>query len=166
MAEFYSFLCAKLLQSCLALCDPMDCSQPGSCDHGVSPARILDGLPCLPPGDLPNPGIEPRSPSLQSVCLPESHKGSPKERIWTCIKYLQGFGSVGGMGNSMHYQLIMSNQCTLHYQMYQFCERCSIIIRHDYYIYSTSLSLMDTNRGTSQQICKDNSHNLIIHPFL
>ena len=23
------------------------------------------GLPCLPPGDLPNPGIEPRSPSLQ-----------------------------------------------------------------------------------------------------
>ena len=56
-------------QSCLILCDPMDCSQPGSCDHGVSPARILDGLPCLTPGDLPNPGIEPRSPTLQADSL-------------------------------------------------------------------------------------------------
>ena len=27
-------------------------------------------LPCLPPGDLPNPGIEPRSPALQADPLP------------------------------------------------------------------------------------------------
>ena len=32
---------AKLLQSCPTLCDPMDCSPPGSSAHGVIQARIL-----------------------------------------------------------------------------------------------------------------------------
>ena len=38
------------------------------------------GLPCLPPGDLPNPGIEhvaPAAPALQDDSLPLSHGGSP-----------------------------------------------------------------------------------------
>ena len=35
-------LSAKLLQSCLTLCDPMDCSPPGSSVHGISQARILE----------------------------------------------------------------------------------------------------------------------------
>ena len=33
---------AQSLQSCLALCDPMDCSPPGSSVPGISLARILD----------------------------------------------------------------------------------------------------------------------------
>ena len=32
---------ARLLQSCLTLCDPMDCSLPGSSVHGILQARIL-----------------------------------------------------------------------------------------------------------------------------
>ena len=35
-------LCAKSLQSCLGLCDPMDRGPPGSSDHGIFPARILE----------------------------------------------------------------------------------------------------------------------------
>ena len=35
-------VCAKLLQSCLTLCDPMDCSLPGSSVHRVLQARILE----------------------------------------------------------------------------------------------------------------------------
>ena len=35
-------LCAKLLQSCLALWDPMDCSPPGSSVHGILQASILE----------------------------------------------------------------------------------------------------------------------------
>ena len=35
-------VCAKLLQLCLTLCDPMDCSQPGSSDYGILQARILE----------------------------------------------------------------------------------------------------------------------------
>jgi len=36
-------------------------SLPGSSVHGILQARILEGLPCLPSGDLPNSGIEPLS---------------------------------------------------------------------------------------------------------
>ena len=39
----------------------MDYSLPGSSVHGISQARILEGLPCPPPGDLSNPGIKPVS---------------------------------------------------------------------------------------------------------
>ena len=51
-------MCAKSLQSCLTLCDSMDCSPPGSSVHGILQARILNGWSCPPPGDLPNPGME------------------------------------------------------------------------------------------------------------
>ena len=33
---------AKSLQSCLTLCNPMDCSPPGSSVHGILRARILE----------------------------------------------------------------------------------------------------------------------------
>ena len=56
-------------QSCPTLCDPMDYSFPGSSVHGDS-LEYWSGLPCLPPGDLSNPEIEPRSPSLQVDSLP------------------------------------------------------------------------------------------------
>ena len=62
-----TLLCA-VAQSCLTLCDPMNCSPPGSSVHGISQARILRGLPFPPPGDLPDPGIDsapPTSPALQ-----------------------------------------------------------------------------------------------------
>ena len=35
-------MCAKSFQSCLTLCDPMDCSPPGSSVHGILQARILE----------------------------------------------------------------------------------------------------------------------------
>ena len=47
------------LQLCPTLCDPMDCSPPGSSVLGILQARILQGLPCPPPGDFPDPGIKP-----------------------------------------------------------------------------------------------------------
>ena len=36
------------------------------------------GLPCPPPGDLPNPGTERRSPTLQADSLPVDPQGKPK----------------------------------------------------------------------------------------
>ena len=41
-----------------------------------SPLRILR-LPFPPPGDLPIPGIKPRSPAFQEDSLPSNHWGSP-----------------------------------------------------------------------------------------
>ena len=54
-------------QSCLTLCNPTDCSLPGSAVHGISQARMLDGLPFPSPGDLPGPGIEPLSPASPAL---------------------------------------------------------------------------------------------------
>ena len=39
------------------------------------------GLPCPPPGDLPNPRIEPRSPALQVDCLLSEPPGKPLSRL-------------------------------------------------------------------------------------
>ena len=55
----------KVAQSCLTLCDPMDYSV-----HGILQARILEWVPFPSPGDLLNPGIEPRSPGFQVDSLP------------------------------------------------------------------------------------------------
>ena len=50
---------AKKLQSCLALCDPMNCSPPGSSVHRDSPDKNTGvGCPCPFPGDFLNPGTE------------------------------------------------------------------------------------------------------------
>ena len=47
---------------------------------GFSMKEYWSGLPCLPPGDLPNPGIEPTSPTppaLQADSLPTEPSGKP-----------------------------------------------------------------------------------------
>ena len=50
-------------------CDSMDCSLPGSSVRGILQARILEWVAIPSPGDLPDPGIEPRSPELQADSL-------------------------------------------------------------------------------------------------
>ena len=49
----------------------LSCAQSLSCVWlFVTPWTPQSGLPCLPPGNLPNPGIEPRSPTLLADSLP------------------------------------------------------------------------------------------------
>ena len=62
----------------------MDCSLSGSSVHGIFQARVEDfpgwsGLPFPSPGDLPNPGIEAGSPTLQAESLPSEPPGSPSK---------------------------------------------------------------------------------------
>ena len=60
-------VCGVPAQSCLTVCDPMDCSPPGSSVHVILQARILEWFPFPSPGDLPDPGIKPlflASPAL------------------------------------------------------------------------------------------------------
>ena len=54
------FVCVHA-QSCLTLCDPMDCSQPCSLSMEFSRHEHWSGLPFPSPGDLPDPGIGPES---------------------------------------------------------------------------------------------------------
>ena len=63
----------KVTQLCPTLCDPMDYTV-----HGTLQARILEWELFPSPGDLPNPGIEPRSPALQVDSLPAEPQGKPR----------------------------------------------------------------------------------------
>ena len=69
--------------------------------HGLLPARLLcawgffgqehlSGLPCPPPGELPNPGIEPRSSTFQVDSLPSESPGKPKNTGVGSLSLLQG----------------------------------------------------------------------------
>ena len=75
---------------CLTLCDPTDCSSPGSSVHGILQARILKWVAFPPRGDLPNPGIEPWSPELQAASLPSKLPGKPPLRrlCMMCFKHI------------------------------------------------------------------------------
>ena len=52
-------MCAKALQLCPTLCDPMDCSTPQApLFMGFSRQEYWSWLPCPPPGDLPDPEVK------------------------------------------------------------------------------------------------------------
>ena len=65
-------------QSCPTLRNHMDCSLQASLSMGFSRQEYRSGLPFHSPGDLPDPGIEPRSPALQADALPSE---SPRKLI-------------------------------------------------------------------------------------
>ena len=75
----------KVALSCLTLCDPMD-----SIVHGIHQARILEWVVFPSPGDLPNPRIKPRSPTLQACSLPTEPQGKPKITGVGSLSLLQG----------------------------------------------------------------------------
>ena len=59
-----SIICMLVAQSCMTLCNPMDLAHQAPLSMGFSRQEHWSGWPFLPPGDLPDPGIEPRSPAL------------------------------------------------------------------------------------------------------
>ena len=72
----------------------MDCSPPGSSVYwGFSWQESWSGLPCPLPGDLPNPGVEPKVgiPHCWQILCCLSHQRSP--RILGCVAYLFSRGS-------------------------------------------------------------------------
>ena len=85
-------------QSCLTLCDPMDCSPPGSSVQGILQARILERA-AIAFRDLLDPGIKARSPTLQADCVLSKPPG--KLSIYTFafsnVTSFQGRSGVGGV---------------------------------------------------------------------
>ena len=65
-----SLVCVLVTQSCLTLCDHMDCSLPSSPVHGIFQVRILEWVVISFSRGYPGPEIEPRSPELQADALP------------------------------------------------------------------------------------------------
>ena len=68
-------------QSCLTLATPWTITHQALLSMGFSRQEYWSWLPFLSPRDLPDPGIEPRSPVLQadSYCL--SYPGNPQRSM-------------------------------------------------------------------------------------
>ena len=71
----------KVAQSCPTLCNPVD--------YTVLQARILEWVAVPSPGDLPNPGIEPKSPTLQVDSFTAEPPGKPKNTGVGSLSLLQ-----------------------------------------------------------------------------
>ena len=90
-------LLAKLLgRLCPTLCNPMDCSPQSRAplSMGFSRQEYWSGLPCPPPADLPDSGIEHASlmsPALQEDSLPLA---PPKKPAYTVVRLYNEFWSV------------------------------------------------------------------------
>ena len=70
---------SEVAQSHLTLCDPMDSSlHQAPLSTGFSRQEYWSGLPFPSAGDLPNPGIKPKSPALQADCLPAELPGTAR----------------------------------------------------------------------------------------
>ena len=67
----------SVIQSCLTLCNSMDCTLQAPPSMGFSRQEYWSGLSFPSPGHLPDPGTKPESPALQADSLPLSPLGSP-----------------------------------------------------------------------------------------
>ena len=72
MCVCYSLSCVPLLETSWTV----TCQD--SLTMGFSRREYWSGLPFPSPGDLPNPGIKARSPTLQADSLPSEPPGDPK----------------------------------------------------------------------------------------
>ena len=79
-------------QSCLTLCDPINCS---SSVHGSLQAGILEWVAMPFSRGSSRPGIEPRSPTLQADSLPTEPPGKPKNTGVGSLSLLQGIFLIG-----------------------------------------------------------------------
>ena len=67
---------AKSLQSCLTLCDPMNCSPPGSSVHGISQARILEWVAMPSSRGSSRPSDQTESPEAPALQVGSLHRAS------------------------------------------------------------------------------------------
>ena len=83
--EMYWITCSRrpeseseVTQLCPTLCDPMDLAYQAPLSMGFPRLEYWSGLPFSSPGDLPDPGIKPRSPASQADALPSEPPGKPE----------------------------------------------------------------------------------------
>ena len=94
----YWYVCVSVTQLCLIFVIPwiVACQTPLSMEF--SRQKYWSGLLFPSPGDLPDPGIGPRSPALQADSLPESGKGLPGNSLGcfsdASLNWRVPFGSV------------------------------------------------------------------------
>ena len=68
---------------------PWTVAYQASLSMGFSRQEYWNGLPFPSPGSLPNPGIEPGSPELQTDTLLSEPQGSPVYGVWKRKKHIE-----------------------------------------------------------------------------
>ena len=86
-------LCS-VAQSCLSLCDHMDCCPPGSSVHGILQARTLEWAAIPSSRGSSWPWDRTRSPSLQVISLQSEPPGKPKNTGVGSLSLLQGISGL------------------------------------------------------------------------
>ena len=98
---YFSLLgvCCCCAQSCLTLCDPLDCSPPGSSVHGTLQARILEwvgisfsrvGSLFLLQGIFPTQELNWRLLHCRQILYQLSYKGSSRILEWVAYPFSRG----------------------------------------------------------------------------
>ena len=77
LSSQFGWLAGLVAKSCLAFAIPWTVACQAPLSMGFFRQEYWSGLPCPPPGNLPNPGIESRSPTLQVDPLPSEPPGKP-----------------------------------------------------------------------------------------
>ena len=78
-------------QSYSTLCDPMDCSPPGSSVHEDSPGKNTGvGCHALLRRIFPSEGLNPGLPHCRGIFYPLSHQGSPRILEWVAYPFSRG----------------------------------------------------------------------------
>ena len=91
----YSMHACLITQSFL-LCDPMDCSLPGSSAMGFFRQGYWSRLSFTSPRDLPYSGIKPGSPALRA----DSSPSEPQESSYTILVYQVSFSRSFSLADS------------------------------------------------------------------
>ena len=82
----------------------VDCQAPLSMEF--SRQEYWSGLPFPSPVDLPNPGIKPRSPTLQADSLPSVPPGKPINAVTYVFTKWQSLGEVLRLSKKIYFQII------------------------------------------------------------
>ena len=88
----HTHICVCLaIQLCLTLCNPMDCSPPGSSVHGNSPGKNTGvGCHALLQQIFPTQGSNPSLPICRQILYQLSHQGSPRILEWVAYPFSRG----------------------------------------------------------------------------
>ena len=78
-------------QSYSTLCDPVDCSPPGSSVHEDAPGKNTGvGCHALLQGIFPSEGLNPGLPHCRQIFYYLSHQGSPRILEWVAYPFSRG----------------------------------------------------------------------------
>ena len=130
----------------------------------ISRQEYWSGQPFPSPGDCPNPGIKPRSPTLQVDSVPSESPGKPKNTGVGSLSLLQGIfptqESTQGLLHSRRilYQLSYQGSPLSHHLMIN-----RRVYRNLFWLKKKQTLLIRTKKVTSEKHCLENDRDSLLY---